>query len=376
MIYFDNSSTTKPSEGCVAAVGSALGNTWGNPSSLHSLGIRAEEVINGARDALAKALYCRSDEIFFTSGGTESNNLAVIGGARAMKRRGNRVVSTAVEHHSLLASLEQLQSEGFEVIKLKPDRYGHISEDDIRAAVTESTVLVSIMTVNNETGAIFPVSSVRKIVKDAGSPALIHTDAVQAFGKVRLNAKELGVDLMSVSAHKVHGPKGVGALYRSSSARILPILYGGGQEKGIRNGTEPVPAIAGFGAAVSEMRPERNIGRIAELNRYIRDRLRALGGIEINSPEDALPYILNISVSGYRSETLLHYLEARDIFVSSGSACAKGVTSHVLGAMGLSKERAESALRLSFSDDNTIEEADAFIEALISAKATLRRAGR
>ncbi len=376
MIYFDNSATTAPSASCIRAMNEALTEGWGNPSSLHRLGIRAEQLMNSARSALANELGCTEGEIYFTSGGTEANSLAVLGAARAMKRRGLRVITSETEHHSVAECFSQLEREGFEVIRIRPDSSGRIDPDAVAEAINDSTVLISIMLVNNETGAVFPVSRLRAEVKRKGSPALIHTDAVQAFGKLKLNVRQLGVDLMSVSGHKIHGPKGVGALYKSASCRILPITHGGGQERGLRNGTEPLPAIAGLGAAVGEFNIKAAWQRTAELNAFLRRELCKLDGIFINSPEDALPYILNISVTGYRSETLLHFLEAEDIYVSSGSACAKGESSHVLRSAGLSSARTDSALRLSFSSDNTVEEAKIFIGALGKAQACLRRSGK
>ncbi len=371
MIYFDNSATTKPSAECIAEMNKALIEVWGNPSSLHKLGIEAEKLMIFARLSIAKKLGAEEDEIFFTSGGTEANNLAIFGAVEANKRKGKRVVTTAVEHHSVSECFDKLESEGYEVVRLMPDRDGKISEEAIKNAITADTVLVSIMLVNNETGVIFPVKAARKAIDAKKAPAILHTDAVQGFGKIKFKARDLGADLITVSSHKIEGPKGVGALYKSAKCRILPRTIGGGQERNLRSGTEPLPAIAGFGKA-SEMLDYSAESKIKELNGYLREKLCEFENVVINSPEDASPYILGISVLGYRSETLLHFLEARDIYVSSGSACAKGKGSHVLGAMGLPQSRIDGALRLSFSASNTKEEADAFCDALSLAISTLR----
>ena len=375
MIYFDNSATTKPCKECISAINLALNENWGNPSSLHKMGINAEKILTDARETVAKELGCDEKEIYFTSGGTEANNLAVFGAVYANKRRGNRIVTTAVEHHSVLECFDRLESEGFEVIRLMPDKNGNINKQDIWNAIDSNTIFVSIMLINNETGAIFPVSEAKKAIVASSSPAILHTDAVQAFGKIKVKVKDLGADLITVSGHKIGGPKGVGALYKASSCRIAAHTIGGGQEKNLRSGTEAVPLIAGFGAAC-KLIDFSHSDHVIELNRYLRGKLEGVDGIVINSDSDASPYILNISVPGYRSETLLHFLEAREIYVSSGSACAKGKGSHVLNAMKLDRKRVDGALRLSFSNENTIEEADSFLEALLLAKKVLRSSVR
>ena len=371
MIYFDNSSTTKPSAACVAAIDRALTETWGNPSSLHKMGVDAEKELDETRCAAASVLGCDEREIYFTSGGTEANNTAILGAARARKKRGHRIVVSAVEHHSVLECFELLESEGFEVIKIMPESDGSISEDAITDAINSDTVLVSIMLVNNETGAIFPVRAARKALDSFGGVGLLHVDAVQAFGKLDASPKRLGADLMSLSGHKIHGPKGTGILYKSEGVHIPPHEIGGGQERNLRSGTESVPLICGLGAAIKEFDIKGNAEKVGLVNARLRERLPALGGI-INSPDAALPYILNVSFPTYRSETLLHFLEAREIYVSSGSACARGAGSHVLSAMGLSRDRVDSALRLSYSAENTVDEADAFCSALGSGLKILR----
>lgn len=375
MIYLDNCATSKPCKEAIEAINFALTKNWGNPSSLHKLGIEAEKMLDDARCSIAKELGCDEKEIFFTSGGTEANNIAIFGAAYANKRKGGRIVTTETEHHSVLECFEKLESEGFELIKIKPDRFGRISKQDIIKAINSDTILVSIMLINNEVGAINPIIEAKKAIVAANSPAILHTDAVQAFGKMKFKIKDLGADLVTISAHKISGPKGVGALYKQNGCRILPRTIGGGQEKNIRSGTEATPLISGFGAAIKTIDHSR-IEYIKELNLYLRDKLSNIDGIVINSDYDASPYILNISVLGYRSETLLHFLEAREIYVSSGSACAKGKGSHVLTSMGLDRKRVDGALRISFSKDNTKEDIDAFCDALMLAKKILRSSGR
>lgn len=374
-VYFDNSATTKVSPAAAAAVIKLMTEDYGNPSSLHSKGLEAEHHLTAARKIIASSIGANDSEIVFTSGGTEANNLAVFGAARARAKRGNRIVTTAVEHSSMFESCRALENEGFEVIYIKPDKDGHIDEKDIENAVNDKTVLVSVMAVNNETGAIFPVKAVPRIIKRKKAPALFHIDAVQAYGKLPLKTSSLGCDLMTISSHKIHGPKGCGALFIKKGVYIKPILYGGEQEKKIRPGTEALPLIAGFAKAAEELgnysEKQKNT---AALRDYILAELLKTGGIAVNSPDDALPYILNISVIGIRSETMLHYLEKRGIYISSGSACAKGKKSHVLDAQGLDAARADSALRISFSSDSTKEQADILIEAIKEGMTSLVRA--
>lgn len=365
-IYFDNSSTTKVCREAAEKVMEMMTQHYGNPSSLHTLGFAAEQEQEAARAAVAGALGARPEEITFTSGGTESNNLALFGAANARRKRGNRIVTTMVEHPSVLNSAKQLQNEGFDVVFLKPDEWGRIRPEQVFEAVTSDTILVSMMCVNNEVGTLLPIDAVPKAIAAAKAPALFHVDAVQAFGKLPLSPGRAGIDLMSVSAHKIHGPKGAGALFVKKGVHITPRVFGGGQERNLRPGTESTPLIAGFGAAVQALpRPQAQLTAMRELNRFCREKLSALG-VVFNSPEDALPYILNFSGGGIRSETMLHYLSAKNIYVSSGSACSKGSPSHVLAAMGLDRSRIDSSLRLSFSRFNTKEEIEIFAKALES----------
>ncbi len=372
MIYFDNSATTQVCEESAEKVMYMMRECWGNPSSLHSFGYKAEKELSAARAAVAAKLSCEPREIYFTSGGTEANNLAVIGGAEAKKRFGNRIVTTAIEHASVLSAMEQLEKQGFEVLYLQPDETGNIPESAISEAINNKTILVSMMSVNNETGAILPIKAVASAIKRAKAPALFHVDNVQGFGKLKLQPKKLGINLMTVSSHKVHGPKGAGALFMAQGTRISPRQFGGGQEKALRPGTEAVPAICGFGAAVKALPGEMaEETAIREIRDALKAELQAIPEISINSPEDALPYILNFSCGKIRSETMLHFLETKEIFVSSGSACAGGKASHVLHAMGLPAERIDSSVRVSFSRYNTPDQVAHFIDALKEGLATL-----
>ncbi len=374
IVYLDNSATTVPCQKAIQNINHALVSDWGNPSSLYDLGFHAQKLVDDTRKSVATTLKCREDEIYFTGSGTESNNTAIIGAAKARKKRGNRIVTTKIEHPSVLETIKGLENEGFEVVYLKPQENGVISTDDLRAAINKDTILVSIMLVNNETGAIQPVKAAADAIKETGSPAILHSDGVQAFGKMPINLSELGVDLFTVSGHKIHGPKGVGVLYIKKGLNIKPLITGGGQEKNMRSGTESVPLIYGLKGAIDSL---GNIGENFKKQRqlwlYAKELLLETQFIKINSSDEVLPYILNVSVEGYRSETLLHFLEAAGIYVSSGSACAKGEGSYVLKEMGLSRNRVDSALRISFSNDNTKDDVDALKSALVTATQKLRR---
>ena len=371
-IYLDNSATTKICPEAAEKMIYVINNIYGNPSSLHSKGLEAEHELNYARKAVADSLGVDAGEIFFTSGGTEANNLAVFGAARAKKRLGNKIVTTSVEHSSVYESCKALEAEGFEVEYITPEQTGEISEKQLYNAIDENTVLVSMMIVNNETGAIFPVNSLRKIVKEKKSPALIHCDAVQAYGKIPVKPYKIDCDLLTVSAHKIHGPKGTGALFVKKGTHIKPIIYGGEQEMKIRPGTEALPLIGGFGAAVENIGDVReNYLKMWKLRDYAVKKLLAIDGVEINSPANSLPCIINISAVGVRSETMLHFLEKKNIYVSSGSACAKGKKSHVLSALGLPIERQDSAIRVSFSKYSSKEEIEELAKAVEEGLKTL-----
>lgn len=375
--YLDNSATTRVCPQAAEKALQMMTACYGNPSSLHSLGAAAEQELNAARQKVARLLGCRPQEVLFTSGGTESNNLAVLGAAQAKIRAGRHIVTTAVEHASVAAACSELERQGWEVTRLVPDPGAALTAQQVAAACRPDTVLVSVMMVNNETGARFPVDRIVPAVRRAAPGALIHCDAVQAAGKLPLNAARLGLDLMTVSAHKIHGPKGSGALYIRKGARILPRSFGGGQENGLRPGTEALPLHAAFGAAAEALPPFAEQEALYDsLRRRLTDGLAGREGFVLNSPPDGVPYILNLSVLGVRSETLLHFLAERGIFVSSGSACSKGKKSPVLTALGFSGERIDSALRVSFTHTTTPNEVDRFLAALYEAASSLVRRTR
>ncbi len=372
--YLDNSATTPPCKETVEAINESLTLNWGNPSSLYLLGINAESELNRCKEAISKNLGCRSDEIYFTSGGTEANNIAIRGAVYARAKRGNRIVTSIFEHPSVLQTIQQLESEGFEVIYLKPDSEGHIPNSEIATAITQNTIFVSLMLVNNEIGTIQSIAYAAECIRKVSSPALLHTDAVQGFGKLPIKPSALGVDLLSASGHKIHGPKGIGFLYIKKGTHITPTVFGGGQQDGIRPGTEPTPAIAGlYGAVAALPDTKAELSKIGELWRYARGKLSALECVRINSPDDCLPYILNISAIGFRSETLLHFLEERSIYVSSGSACSKGALSNTLSSLGLDKSIVDSAIRISFSRYSEKQDVDRLYDALSEATQKLRR---
>ncbi len=372
--YLDNSATTPPCKEAVEAMQEALHHLWGNPSSLHGVGLNAEHLLAQSRAAVAAQLGCEPSEILFTSGGTESNNLALFGAANALRRRGKRIVTSAVEHSSVAESAKELAGRGFDVVFVRVDRTGRVSEQELLQAINRETILVSLMAVNNEVGTLQPVESIRRAAQVRGAPALVHVDAVQAFGKLPVHPARLGADLLTVSSHKIHGPKGVGALYIRKGVRLTPLFYGGTQESRLRPGTEAMPAIAGFAAAVRAL---PDLSQSKEYVGNLRDRLiqglQEMEGVRINSPADAIPYVINVSVPGLHSETMLNYLSERGIYVSSGSACAKGQKSRVLRAMGLGDAEIASALRVSLSRFTGWEEIDAFLYALGEARRYLGR---
>ena len=371
--YLDNSATTRVLQLAAKKALQIMTECYGNPSSLHTKGMQAEQELIKARKIIADSIKAKENEIYFTSGGTEANNTAIFGTAKAKIRQGKKIVTTAIEHSSVLEACEALQKQGYEVVYLTPNENGIVTPEALENAVDSDTILVSVMAVNNETGAVMPIEHISKIIKNKKSNALFHTDMVQAYGKIHIKASKIGADLISLSAHKVHAPKGVGALYVKSGVRISPLHFGGEQERKLRPGTEALPLIGAFGCAVSEFDIDKNMQYVKELNEYAKEKLLSLEGVYLNSPENALPYVLNVSVLGIRSETMLHHLEASDIFVSSGSACAKGKKSHVLKALGLSEKRADSAIRISFSKLNTKEDIDALYEAVKIGTKTLVR---
>ena len=374
MVYLDNSATTAV---CPAAAEKAvymMTNCFGNPSSLHTLGFHAEQEMTAARRIAADWLGVKPAELVFTSGGTESNNLALFGATEAKKRQGRQVVTTAVEHSSIMAACTALEQAGWEITRLQPDAQGQITPAQVVEACRPDTVLVSVMMVNNETGARFRVENMVPAIRRKCPRALIHCDVVQAAGKLSLNLTRLGVDLASVSGHKLHAPKGVGLLYVRRGVRLVPRAAGGGQETGLRSGTEATPAIAALGAAIQSLpSPAEQDALYQRLRRRLMDGLADRADVRFHLPPDGVPYVIHLSVPGVRSETMLHFLAEREIYVSSGSACSKGKKSPVLTAMGLPDEDIDSALRISLGYTNTEEDIDAFVQALKLAADTLAR---
>ena len=374
--YLDNSATTRVSEKAAEMALTMMRENYGNPSSLHKAGINAELAVEDAREAIADALGVQSKSIYFTSGGTEANNTVLFGAAEALKRRGNRIIVSAVEHSSVYESAKRLGELGFDVLFAPVGKDGVILSDELEKLLTDKTILVSVMAVNNETGAIQPTEAIAKQIKKHSPDAVFHVDAVQAFCKMPLKPVKWGVDFMTVSAHKIHGPKGVGALYIREGKRLIPLLFGGEQQHRIRPGTESTPLIAAFGEAVREADVAENATAIRALNTYATEQLRQIEGVAVNSTDAALPYIINLSVEGIRSETMLHHLEQSGVYVSSSSACAKGKRSYVLAAMGLPDSRIDSSIRVSFSKYNTKEDVDALIAGLKSGIETLQKVRR
>lgn len=372
--YLDNSATTKVCNEAIDKMCDCMQNNWGNPSSLHIVGINAYNILEEARETLAKALSCQKKEIFFTSGGTEANNLAIRGAVDKNKRKGKKIITSSIEHPSVMNVMDKLEKDGFQVVRLECDEKARVRTEDLEKEIDENTILVSVMAVNNEVGSVQPFDKIKNIIKRNNSPALLHVDAVQAFGKIPLKPSTMGIDLMTVSSHKIHGPKGAGALYIKDGVKITPVTLGGEQEKQIRPGTEAMPAIAGFGEAVRQL-PNINeqLKKMSTLRNDFLLKLNAVDGLCINSPEDALPYIVNISVPGLRSEPMLNLLSDMGVCVSSGSACAKGHKSYVLESLGLDNGRIDSALRISMSRYTTEEDLDLFIKGIQTAQKVLRR---
>lgn len=379
--YLDNSATTAVCRPAAEKAVYIMTQEYGNPSSLHTLGFAAEKEMTAARQAVAGLLGAAPDTIVFTSGGTEANNLAILGGAAAHRREGTHAVTTAVEHSSVSAAFDQLEKDGLTVDRLRPGTDGMITAEQVADACREDTRLVSVMLVNNETGARFPVEEMVPLIRRRAPRALIHCDAVQAAGKIPVSAVRMGVDLLTISGHKLHAPKGSGALYIRKGVRILPRQIGGGQEHGLRSGTESTPLIAAFGEAIRALpTPASQQELYTRLRDQLLDGLHALENhtpLHLHLPQVGVPYILNLSVPGLRSETLLHFLAQRGVYVSSGSACSKGHKSPVLTALGLPAADIDSALRISFSYTNTPADIDQLLDGLSAAVSTLatRRRG-
>ncbi len=360
MIYLDNSATTKPCAEAVAAITQALTEDWANPSALYSFGIDAAHALRNARTRVAAAMGAEPDRVFFTSGGTEADNWAIFGTIKRMGKRGKHIITTAIEHHAVLNCMKELEAQGFEVTYLQPDHQGNITLDALKDALRKDTILVSIMMVNNEVGSVMPIAQMAKLTHRICPDAIFHSDAVQGFLKIPFTAKTLGADLITVSSHKIHGPKGAGALYISPRLKSFPaLLLGGGQENNFRSGTEATPAIAGFAAACAAVSAtfrqdcEKEKAMLSELV----DKLSALDGICINGAHDA-PHILSLSVPGVPTQNSINILQDAGICVSAGSACAKGHRSHTLTAMNLPPEVMDSSFRISLSRNTTQEDLD------------------
>lgn len=375
MIYLDNSATTKPCREAVEAMMQALTEGWANPSALYNFGIDAARALRDARSKVAAAMGAEPDRVFFTSGGTEADNWAVMGTVQRFGKRGKHIITTAIEHHAILNCIKPLQNQGFEITYLQPDEKGNISVDSLKEALRPDTFLVSIMMVNNETGAIMPIQQMAKLTHRICPDAVFHTDAVQGFLKVPFSAKALGADLISVSSHKVHGPKGVGALYISPKLRSFPaLLLGGDQESGYRSGTEGTPAIFGFAAACAAVGTtyRQDSAREKELLNDLVEKLSAVDGVRINGAHDA-PHILSLSVPGVPTQNSINVLQDAGICVSAGSACAKGHRSHVMTAMKLPGDVIDGSFRVSICKDTTQEELDMLVKVIQERIMPMRR---
>lgn len=370
MIYLDNSATTKPSAQCIQAMTEVLSEDWGNPSSLHGLGIQAAKRLTLARTQVAKALGAEPNRVYFTSGGTEADNWAIFSAAERLGKRGKHIITTAIEHHAVLHPMQKLQSRGFEVTYLQPDATGTVTLDVLKAALRPDTILVSIMMVNNETGAVMPIAEMARLTHRLSPLALFHTDAVQGFLKQPFRASSLGADMISISGHKVHASKGVGALYIRPQLTLPPYLCGGGQEQNLRSGTENLPAICGFGAACAAFDPSA-LAHMSALRDLARQELAKIDALVLVGAA-AAPHVINLSLPGLRSQGIINCLQDRGIYVSAGSACAKGHRSHVLEAMHLPPAVIDGSIRVSFCEDNTAEDVYALCQALREAMRILR----
>lgn len=381
-VYFDNAATTAVSDSVIDLMVKTMREDYANPSAKHTMGIAAERYVKEAASRIAATLKCSEGEIIFTSCGTESNNLALIGAALAHRRRGMHLITTGIEHASVYRPMDFLQEMGYEVSVLAVDRSGHIDLQQLKDMIRKDTILVSTMLVNNEIGAIEPVEEISKIIKSVNPDTLYHVDAIQAYGKMRIYPKRMGIDMLSVSGHKFHGPKGVGFLFLREGVRLKPIIYGGGQQKDMRSGTINVPGIAGMGLAAKEAYDclDERTGHMRDVRNHIAQSVTGIPGVSVNSPtgDEGAPHIVSISVSGVRAEVLLHALEARGIYVSSGSACSShhpGISGTLKG-IGLKEELLDSTIRVSLDENNTMEQADYFADVLRQETENLRRFSR
>lgn len=368
--YLDNSATTRCCDKATEMMVTLLTKDYGNPSSLHMKGVDAEKYITEAKERIAKTLKVQEKEIVFTSGGTESNNLALIGAALANQRAGKHIISTCIEHPSVSNPLIWLEENGFEVTFLKVDKYGVISLEELKEAMRPDTILVSLMQVNNEIGAVEPIEEAGKIIKEVNPNCIFHVDAIQSYGKMRIMPKKLNCDMLSVSGHKIHGPKGSGFLYIKDKTKVKPQMLGGGQQKGMRSGTENVPAIAGLGVAAEEIYTdfEEKVEHLYELKEYFIEQVTKIDGVSVNGhiSNDSAPHIISVSIKGVRAEVILHTLEDRNIYVSSGSACSsnKPALSGTLKNIGLANDLLDSTIRFSFCVNTTKEEVDYALEVM------------
>lgn len=379
--YLDNSATTRCTKSVAQVMTEVMCGAYGNPSSLHHKGVEAERYVRGARETIAKTLKCTPKEIFFTSGGTESDNLAIRGAAYANARQGRHLITTSVEHPAVLNTMQYLEQQEYEVTYLPVDEYGRVRLSDIEAAIRPDTILVSMMHTNNEIGALEPIAEAGELIKRVNPNTLFHVDAVQGYGKSRIYVKRMKIDMLSVSAHKIHGPKGIGFLYVGDRVKIRPIVFGGGQERGLRSGTENVPAIAGMAQAAEEIYQnlDEDVERMYGLRARLEDGMRRLENVRFNTlpGRESAPHVLSVSFAGVRSEVLLHALEDKGIYVSAGSACASNHPetsgSATLRAIGLEKELLNSTIRFSLSAFTTEEEIDDTVQALGELVPMLRR---
>ena len=378
-VYFDNSATTKPYDEVIEAVSKGMKEYFGNPSSLHKIGMNCEKRLNEAREYFASTIKCNKEEIYFTSGGSEGNNLILKG----LLKPGHHFITTAFEHHSIISTCKQLEEKGVKVTYLDVDSEGRISLEDLEEAITKDTVLVSIMQVNNEIGVIQDIEAIGKLIKERSSRAKFHVDAVQGYGKLPIDVNKSNVDFLTVASHKIHGPKGVGFIYIKKGIILNSLISGGSQEKGIRAGTENLPGIIGFekAAQMTFEEMESRYDKVLELKKYFVERLNEMKDIRINGEIDGFsPYILNVSFLGVRAEVLLHLLEEQNIYVATGSACTSKSSaahgSYVIKSLGLSNKEVESAIRFSFSYENTKEEVDYTIDVLKKSLMFLRRVKR
>lgn len=378
-VYFDNSATTKPYDEVIEAVSKGMKEYFGNPSSLHKIGMNCEKRLNEAREYFASTIKCNKEEIYFTSGGSEGNNLILKG----LLKPGHHFITTAFEHHSIISTCKQLEEKGVKVTYLDVDSEGRISLEDLEEAITKDTVLVSIMQVNNEIGVIQDIEAIGKLIKERSSRAKFHVDAVQGYGKLPIDVNKSNVDFLTVASHKIHGPKGVGFIYIKKGIILNSLISGGSQEKGIRAGTENLPGIIGFekAAQMTFEEMENRYDKVLELKKYFVERLNEIKDIRVNGEIDGFsPYILNVSFLGVRAEVLLHLLEEQNIYVATGSACTSKSSaahgSYVIKSLGLSNKEVESAIRFSFSYENTKEEVDYTIDVLKKSLMFLRRVKR